>query len=146
MTLRDQLVSIALEWQRTYGNAPAITGTLGEYDAAILVGCTEDEYRTQMRERSVVARDYDFVHQDLRYQVRANRPSGRRGSPVTLVAKPRRYEWDYFVWVHFHTDFRLREVWRWTVADFRAQLGDVPRLSPSHVRRGERLFRHDRAA
>lgn len=146
MTLRDRLVSIALEWQRAYGNAPAITGALGEYDAAILVGCTEDDYQTQMRERSVVARDYDFMHQGLRYQVRATRPSGRRGSSVTLVPKPHRCEWDYFVWVHFHPDFRLREVWRWSVADFRTQLGNVDRLSPSHVRRGEGLFSDDHAA
>jgi hypothetical protein len=146
MTLRDKLVSIALEWQRTYGNAPAITGTLGEYDAAMLVGCTEEDYQTQMRERSVVARGHDFVHAGSRYQVRANRPSGRRGSPVTLVSKPDSYEWDFFVWVHYHTDFRLREAWLWPVAEFRTQLGSVSRLSPSHVRQGERLFGDDRAA
>jgi hypothetical protein len=146
MALRDQLVSIALEWQRIYGNAPAITGTLGEYDAAMLVGCSESDYQAQMRDRSVVAPDYDFVHQDLRYQVRANRPSGRRGSPVTLVSKPRSYEWDYFVWVHYHTDFRLREVWRWTAAEFQTQFGSVRRLSPTHVRRGERLFSDDHDA
>ena len=146
MAIRDQLVSIALDWQRIYGNAPSITGTLGEYDAAMLVGCSEDAYQTQMRDRSVVAAHYDFVHQGLRYQVRANRPSGRRGSPVTLVSKPRSYEWDYFVWVHYHTDFRLREVWRWTVAEFQTQFASVTRLSPTHVRRGERLFSDDHAA
>ena len=138
--LRDQLVTVALEWQKAYGNAPAITGALAECDAAILVGCNESEYQTQMLERSVVARGHDFVCDGKRYQVKANRPSGRKGSKVTLVGKPRSYEWDYLVWVHYDTGFCLREAWRWSVEEFREKLGDKTRLSPADMRNGFRLF------
>ena len=144
MTLREKLIGIALKWHQAYGNAPGITGTLGEYDAAMMVGCTEEEYRSQMRDRSVVARGYDFKHCGKRYQVRANRPSGRRGSPVTWVRKPRNYEWDFFLWVHYNTDFKPREVWLWPVADFRTRLGEKRRLSPADIRQGKRLYpKHD---
>ena len=43
MSLREQLVSIALEWQNKYGIAPSITCSISEYDAAMLVGFPETE-------------------------------------------------------------------------------------------------------
>ena len=49
MNLRQQLISIALEWQKRFGVAPAITSALSEYDAAILVGCPEDAYSGKPR-------------------------------------------------------------------------------------------------
>ena len=42
--LRDKLVETALEWQKKFGVAPQITSTLSEFDAAILIGMTENEY------------------------------------------------------------------------------------------------------
>ncbi|HPA19522.1 MAG TPA: hypothetical protein PLU30_17375 [Verrucomicrobiae bacterium] len=140
MTLRDELIRTALEWQRIYGNAPSITGALGEYDAAMLVGCSEEAYRKQMALRSVVAPGHDFEHDGKRYQVRANRPSGRPGSPVTLVNKPKKLDWDFFVWVHYYEDFTLREAWLWPTSDFVAAFSHKNRLSPEDMRRGKRLF------
>jgi hypothetical protein len=138
--LRDQLVKVALEWQAAFGNAPAITGALAEYDVAMLVGCTEEHYKTQMVGRSVVARGHDFKHEGKHYQVKAGRPSGRPGSKITLVAKPTNYEWDYFVWVHYETNYSIHEVWRWSVEEFREKLGDKKRLSPADIRNGVQLF------
>ena len=43
-TLRDKLVSIALEWQEKFGIAPQITTPISEYDAAMLVGFPEQDY------------------------------------------------------------------------------------------------------
>jgi hypothetical protein len=138
--LRDRLVSTALEWQHRYGNAPAVTGALGEYDAAMLVGCNEREYRTQMQTRSVVAPDYDFEHQGRRYQVKATRPSGRRGSEVTKVPRPGDHGWDFFLWLNYDERYDLKEAWRWRMSRFRSRLGHKTRLSPSDLRQGTQLY------
>ena len=60
-----------------------------------------------MRDRTAVSRGADFVHQGKRYQVKANRPSGKPGSKVTLVAKASNYEWDFLVWMHYTTAYEL---------------------------------------
>jgi len=138
--LRAQLVAIALAWQHRFGNAPRITSDLSEYDAAMLIGCPEDHYRAQMALRSAVAKGHDFEHGGLRYQVKANRPSGRPGSTVTKVANPRFYEWDRLIWVHYFENFQIREAWIWEVGDFRKRLGGRSRLSPADLRQGTRLF------
>jgi len=139
MGLRNDLIQVAVEWERVYGNAPAITGTLAKYDAAMLVGCSEEEYRRQAALHSVVAPGHDFEHAGKRYKVKANRPSGRPGSMVTLVNKPRDLDWDFFVWVHYCEDFTMREAWLWAVDDF-ACFARKDRLSPEDIRRGELLF------
>ena len=51
---REKLVSVALEWQEKFGNAPAITTALSEYDAAHLVGMNDDSYSAEMKHHSVV--------------------------------------------------------------------------------------------
>ena len=42
MTLRNKLIDIALQWQESFGVAPSITSALSEYDAAMLVGMSEN--------------------------------------------------------------------------------------------------------
>lgn len=86
--LRAQLVSIALEWQRHYGIAPHITPALSEYDAAKLVGLTDDEYGHYMQDKTAVARGHDFIYQGARYQIKAHRPSGKK--VVSLPTQERR--------------------------------------------------------
>lgn len=75
-SLRERLVRIALDWQVKYGVAPSITLTLSEYDAARLIGCSDDEYSMQGQDRTAVSKGYDFEFQGKHYQVKANRPSG----------------------------------------------------------------------
>ena len=48
MTLRNNLVDVALQWQEKYGVAPSITSAVSEYDAAMLVGMKENEYSEYM--------------------------------------------------------------------------------------------------
>ena len=57
------------------------------YDAAMLVGMSEKEYSDYMRDKTAVAKGTDFVYRNIRYQVKANRPSGKKGSFVTMVPK-----------------------------------------------------------
>jgi len=85
--LRESLVAVTLEWERVFGVAPSITSAVSEYDAACLVGHTDESYGKACAGRTAVTRGCDFILNGLRYQVKANRPSGKPGSFFTLVGK-----------------------------------------------------------
>jgi hypothetical protein len=138
-TIRDRLVEIAMEWESRFGVAPQITSSISEYDAARLVGCSEAEYCAQTTNRSAVSRGFDFVFDGSRYQVKANRPSGKPGSFVTLVAQARNYEWDYLIWLLYDRHYVLQEAWLWDVESYKQTFGALKRISPQHMRRGTRL-------
>ena len=53
--LRQKLIEVALEWQEKFGVAPQITTPLSEYDAAMLVGMSEEEYSAYMQDKTAVA-------------------------------------------------------------------------------------------
>ena len=137
--LRRQLVAITLEWESRFGIAPPITSAISEYDAGRLVGCSEQEFRASRKQRTTVSKGYDFIFQNKRYQVKANRPSGKPGSFVTRVGKPNNYDWDYLVWILYDRNYEIQEVWGWPVEKYRAEFGSTKRLSPNDMRRGERL-------
>jgi hypothetical protein len=139
MDLRQQLVSATLEWQRRFGVAPAITSALSEYDATVLVGCPEKEYSRFMRDKTAVSKGMDFIYAGKRYQVKANRPSGKTGSRVTLVAKAKNYDWDLLIWIHYTTEYEIQEAWIWNVENYRILFDSLSRLSPNHMRMGNRL-------
>ena len=138
--LRPRLVDIALTWQQQFGVAPSITSAVSEYDAAALVGMTEQEYGLACCNRTAVSRGWDFLFKDIRYQVKANRPSGRAGSPVTLVGKPNNYEWDKLIWILYDREYVIQEAWQWDVQEHRSQFETKKRLSPVDMRRGVRLY------
>lgn len=138
--LRDQLVATALEWQRTYGVAPAITATVSEYDAARLVGVPETQIATAIGDASAVRKGFDFTWDGLRYQVKANRPSGRRGSPVTKCAKASNYDFDVLLWLLYDQLYVLQEAWRWDVESYRVICGPLIHVRPQHMRQGTRVF------
>ena len=137
--LRSQLVNVALRWQERFGVAPSVTSALSELDAAMLVGMTEDEYCNDCSSRTAVTRGYDFTHHGCRYQVKANRPSGRPGSFVTLVGRANNYEWDKLIWILYDRFYQIQEAWEWTAEDYRHQFETVGRLSPAHMRLGKPL-------
>ena len=99
MSLRNKLVDTALQWQERFGVAPSITSAISEYDAALLVGMTENEYSDYMQDKTAVCKGADFIFNKTRYQVKANRPSGKKGSFVTMVPKATNYEWDKLIWI-----------------------------------------------
>ncbi len=134
--LRTQLIQTTLSWERAFGNAPAITSALSEYDAAILVGQTEVEYSQAMQGCTAVQKGFDFRHHGKRYQVKGNRPSGKRGSAVTWVPKATNYEWDFLVWVLYDRNYEVQEAWLWEVEAYKVAFHEVTRLSPKHLRSG----------
>ena len=126
MILRDKLVNIALEWQDSFGVAPSITSALSEYDAAMLVGMPENEYSEYMKDKTAVSKGADFVFNNIRYQVKANRPSGKKGSFVTMVPKASNYEWDKLIWILYDKNYVIQEAWEWCVKDYILKLQFAP--------------------
>ena len=143
--LRSRLIEIALEWELRFAVAPAITSALSEYDAAVLLECSEDSYCDCRKLMTAVSRGHDFIFNGKRYQVKANRPSGKRGSSVTLVAKPSNYEWDFLIWILYDRLYVIQEAWLWTATDYQSQLGMKTRISPADMRKGKRLLPRDSA-
>ena len=137
--LRKKLVESALEWERAFGNAPCITSVISELDAALIMGASAEEYSASMQGMTSVQKGYDFRFNGARYQVKANRPSGKPGSPVTLVGKARNYEWDYLIWVLYNSKYEIQEAWLWEVAAYKTAFDTIMRLSPSHYRQGRKL-------
>jgi hypothetical protein len=137
--LRDRLVRLALDWEAAFGNAPSITSAVSEFDAARLIGCPVDDYSRAMQGSTAVQKGFDFRHENVRYQVKACRPSGKKGSFVTRVPKATNYDWDVLIWILYDPAYEIQEAWLWTVDAYRAKLDAVSRLSPQHMRQGRRL-------
>ena len=139
MSLRNKLIDTALQWQERFGVAPSITSAISEYDAALLVGMTENEYSDYMQDKTAVSKGADFIFNKTRYQVKANRPSGKKGSFVTMVPKATNYEWDKLIWILYDKNYVMQEAWEWCVKDYQAAFDGIKRLSPSHDRTGKCL-------
>ena len=139
--LRNKLVDIALQWQERYGVAPSITSTISEYDAAMLVGMSENEYSAYMKDKTAVNKGSDFVFNNTRYQVKANRPSGKKGSFVTMVPKAANYEWDRLIWILYDKNYVIQEAWEWGVEEYKDAFDAIKRLSPDHYRKGRCLYK-----
>ncbi len=138
--IRNELISVALKWQILFGVAPGITSSISEYDAALLVGCSLESYSSQMQKVTAVRKGFDFELDGKKYQVKANRPSGKQGSKVTLVKKPSNYDWDYLIWILYDSNYKMQEAYRWKRNIFRKKFENVNRLSPTDIRNGEKLF------
>lgn len=137
--MRQQLVDSTLEWERAYGNAPSITSALSEYDAAKLLEIGDEDYSIAMQGATAVQRGFDFQIAGTRYQIKANRPSGKRGSKVTRVPKASNYDWDSLIWILYNPNYDIEEAWLWNVADYKAAFDRLDRLSPEHYRKGIKI-------
>lgn len=139
-TIRDRLVAVALEWERAFGVAPQITSAISEYDAARLVGHSDDSFSADCIGRTAVSRGADFAHGGLHYQVKANRPSGKPGSFVTKVAKASNYEWDRLIWLLYDRYYVLQEAWQWEASAYESAFHEQAHVRPPDMRRGTRIY------
>lgn len=137
--LRQQLVTTALQWEQVFGVMPRVTSEVSEFDAAMLVGHTPESFGQEMQGATAVQKGFDFRHQGIRYQVKANRPSGKPGSKVTRVSKPENYDWDTLIWVLYNEKFEIQESWVWPVAGYKDQFDAQVRLGPEDMRLGVSL-------
>jgi hypothetical protein len=138
-SLRSRLVSVALEWERAFGVSPAVTSALSEYDAARLVGHSDVTFNEDCIGRTAVTKGCDFRFNGVRYQIKANRPSGKPGSFVTLVSQARNYDWDRLIWVLYDKSYVIQEAWEWECELYKTAFGSRTRLSPKDMRLGRRL-------
>ena len=144
--MREELVALALKWQKQYGVAPAVTSALSECDAAIfLVGMSELDYSEYMQDRTAVSNGHDFVFQGKKYQIKASRPSGKSGSDITNVGKAqkkdkktREYKWDVLIWIRYNKYYWVEEAWKFDKASYGREFGDRQgqRLSLEDMREG----------
>lgn len=138
--LRGRLVQVALAWQQRYGVAPSITSALSEYDAARLVGMSEEEYSKYMQDKTAVQKGHDFIYKGVRYQVKAHRPSGKPGSFITNAGKVRNYDWDILIWIRYNTEYEIQEAWAWERDKYIEAFVSASRVSPDDMRKGLRLY------
>ncbi len=141
--LRKDLAQIALEWESKFGIAPAITSAISEYDAATLLGYSEEEYSKNMNGRTAVSKGHDIIVKGKKYQIKANRPSGKKGSKVTLVAPAKNFEWDKLVWILYNEKYVMQEAWEFDKETYKKLFfvdGKVKRISPYDMRKGKRIY------
>jgi hypothetical protein len=137
-------VELVLQWEDRFGVAPRITDAISEFDAAMLVGMSEEEYCADGKLRTAVTRGKDFTFDGVRYQITANRPSGKKGSAVSWVRlkkeTKRQFEWDKLVWLLYDRHYVLQEAWEFDVDDYRSRFATTTRLSPDHMRQGRCVY------
>ena len=92
-----------------------------------------------MQGTTAVQKGHDFIFNGARYQVKGNRPSGKRGSLVTWVPKAPNYDWDYLIWILYDSQYRIQEAWQWDVSAYKDAFDSIKRLSPNHLRLGKQL-------
>ena len=139
-SLRSRLVAVALEWERAFGVAPQVTSAVSEYDAALLVGHSDTSFSQDCIGRTAVSRGSDFACHGLRYQVKANRPSGKPGSVVTKVGKASNYDWDRLIWLLYDRHYVLQEAWEWESNAYREAFDAQAHVRPPDMRRGRQLY------
>ena len=138
--LRNLLVQVSLEWERRFAVAPPITSAIAEYDAAKLAGTSLRVGKGRKESDTAVMKGFDFRKGSSRYQVKSNRPTGKPGSPVTLVGKAKTFDWDSLIWVLYDREYTIEEAWEFTCNKYRGLFEFKKRLSPDDMRKGIRLY------
>ena len=138
--LREKLVKITLEWEEKFGVAPRITGNISEYDAAMLVGMSEEKYSEYMKDVTAVQKGADFEFNGVKYQIKATRPSGKKNSTVTRVPKANNFDWDKLIWISYDKNYEILEAWEWDVADYKAKFANQKGTTVKEIRTGKCLL------
>ena len=137
--LKNQLIKLCLRWERLIGVAPHITSAISEYDAMKLVGMSEEEILKQAKGKTAVQKGYDFLYKGVKYQVKANRPSGKKGSFVTLTSKVKNYEFDKLIWILYNKEFGIEKAYIWDAKEYKEKLGNLKQVRPIHLIKGQRI-------
>ena len=59
---KDSLVNEALKWESKFTVMPQVTSAISEYDAALLVGHTDETYAEEMKKQTPVTKGRDFIY------------------------------------------------------------------------------------
>lgn len=143
MTIRDQLVQTALQWEKRFGFFPGqagITAAVSEYDAAMMLGLTEVNYIASIKGRSSVGRGHDFVFENKRIQVKANRPSGRPGSDVWNAGpKAKTKGWDILIYILYDKGYVMQEAYQFDRDAYETMFSNKESLRLEDMRRGTKI-------
>ena len=86
-------------------------------------------------------KDRDRIVENMKRDLEiANRPSGKKGSYVTMVPKASNYEWDKLIWILYDPKFVIQEAWEWSVQDYKYAFVTKKSLSPNDYRKGKCLY------
>ena len=146
MQLRKRLVKLTLDWEKYFGVAPRVTSAISELDAARLVGMGDRAYCEDGRCRTAVTKGVDFVFKGLKYQVTANRPSGKKGSRVILVGnkteKKGPFGWDRLIWILYDRHYVIEDSREFTAHRYRRLFGASTKLrTADDMRKGRPVSR-----
>lgn len=89
---------------------------------------------------TAVTKGVDFRKRNIFYEVKSNRPSGKPGSKVTLVNKPKNHDWDKLVWILYDQEYNIEGAWEFTRNKYRQLFESKKRLSPEDMRKGTKLY------
>lgn len=138
--LRKALIGIALKWEHDYSVLPRTGDALSEFDAAMLVGHTPESFGEVMVGMTAVQKGFDFRIGNIRYQIKHNRPSGKKGSKITNAGKAKGLDqWDKWIWIRYDRIFVIEEAWLWTSEDFWSAFELDEGLTPEKMRQGKSL-------
>lgn len=144
--LRDQLVSVVLEWQEKYGVSPVNLAVLAALDAALQVGMSDEDYAGQMLERTQSSsQNADFVMNKQRYIVKAYRQNLKLMNKVRYIARPQHMEWDVLIFITYDPHYMIIGAWEMLREDYMVKYGDKERLLPEELQVGRNLTTSSRA-
>ena len=131
------ILIVATAKLQIFGDLPKGLSPFLQAQLNFLSDTNNSEY---MKDKTAVSKGADFVYKNTRYQVKANRPSGKKGSRVTMVPKASNYEWDKLIWILYDKEYEIQEAWEWSVQDYKLDFDNKKRLSPDDYRKGKCLY------
>ncbi|MBF0417814.1 MAG: hypothetical protein HQL86_06160 [Magnetococcales bacterium] len=136
---RDNLISLAMEWEDRYGLLPIQSSVIAARDAALLVGMSDERYSLHMQDRVVPApNDVDFIYNKQRYIVRCARIAP--GTEKVYVSKAHQGSWNYLVFILYDAKFSILGAWQMPNDLYQVQCGDKERLTPEDHQVGKNLL------
>lgn len=136
---RDNLVSLALEWEERYGLLPLQASVIAARDAALLVGMSDERYSLHMQDRVVPApSDVDFIYNKQRYIVRCARRGP--GAEKVYVSKAHQGGWNFLVFILYDARFSILGAWQMPSDQYQVQCGEKERLVPEDHQVGKNLL------
>jgi hypothetical protein len=140
--LRDRLADVALEWENKYGvslgTSPRVTPAIAEYDAARLIGVSEEKYGELDRGRGNA---FYFIYKGKRYRTRGSRHESLSERPegTVIYEKPTDFEWDYFIFILYRKSYVIEEAWLWEAASYKEFFDQNDKMSFNDMRQGKYL-------
>jgi hypothetical protein len=139
-SLRDRLCEVASKWEEKYRARLSIISAIAEFDAARIIGLSEEEYVERERGGRFSS---GFIFREMRYRVMGTQRKelGERPGSTVIHKKPTNYDWDYLIWIRYNKLFVIEEVWRWNVVAYKEYFHQRDSMTLNDMRLGENLLR-----